>query len=153
MIRLLQMTSSHLAVFVTLLTEILTSICQFLALFVIAVGVCKALSIFLRKSLFKPHTPTAFQMSRLEMGYSFSLGLSYLVGATILKTILSSQWLDIARLGIIIGVRTILNLLLERAISRTVSGEDVVEYSDRDTILHTSAYPTPEEPRPPVVLG
>lgn len=153
MIRLLQITSSHLAVFVTLLTEILTSICQFLALFVIAVGVCKALSIFLKESLFKPHTPTAFQMSRLEMGYSFSLGLSYLVGATILKTMLSSQWLDIARLGIIIGVRTILNLLLERAISRTVSGEDVVEYSEHDTILPIPTHPDAENLRPPTVLG
>lgn len=50
------------------------------------------------------------------MGYSFSLGLSFLVGASILKTMLSSQWEDITRLVIIIAVRTALNLLLERAI-------------------------------------
>lgn len=141
-----------MAAVVTLLTEILTSICQLLALFVIAVGVCKALLIFLKDSLFKPHTPTAFQMSRLEMGYSFSLGLSYLVGATILKTMLSSQWLDIARLGIIIGVRTILNLLLERAISRTVRGEDVVEYTDHDTILQLPIPSVPGEPSRSSVL-
>ncbi|NJK41973.1 MAG: DUF1622 domain-containing protein, partial [Acaryochloridaceae cyanobacterium SU_2_1] len=84
-------------------------------------------------------SPTAFQSSRLEMGYSFSLGLSFLVGATILKTMLSSQWLDIARLAIIIGVRTILNLLLERAISRSVRGDDVVEYTDHETILQVPA--------------
>lgn len=149
---LLQSISGQMAAFVTISTEILTSICQLLALFVISVGVFKALLIFLKDSLFKPHTPTAFQMSRLEMGYSFSLGLSYLVGATILKTILSSQWLDIARLGIIIGVRTILNLLLERAISRTVRGEDVVEYTDRNTIVQVPTNPTNTESSRPAII-
>lgn len=143
---LLQDISSDMAVFVTVMTGILTSICQLLALFVIGVGVFKALFIFLKDSLFKPHTPTAFQSSRLEMGYSFSLGLSFLVGATILKTMLSSQWLDIARLAIIIGVRTLLNLLLERAIGRSVRGEDMVEYTDHQTILQVPSSPVNQEP-------
>ena len=49
------------------------------------------------------------------MGYIFSLGLSFLIGASILKTMISSQWNDIAQLVVIILSRTVLNLLLERA--------------------------------------
>ncbi|NJK30730.1 MAG: DUF1622 domain-containing protein, partial [Acaryochloris sp. SU_5_25] len=63
-----------------------------------------------------------------------------------------SQWLDIARLGIIIGVRTILNLLLERAISRTVRGEDVVEYTDRNTIVQVPTNPTNTESSRPAII-
>jgi uncharacterized membrane protein len=52
------------------------------------------------------------------MGYSFSLALSFLIGATILKTMISSRWDDIARLAAIIAVRTVLNYLLLQAISK-----------------------------------
>jgi uncharacterized membrane protein len=108
-----------IAVAVSVLNAFLISLCQLLALFVISVGISKALIIFLKDSLFTPHTPAAFQQSRLEMGYAFSLGLSFLVGATILSTMTSSQWEDIGRLVLIIAIRTALNLLLERAISRS----------------------------------
>jgi uncharacterized membrane protein len=101
------------------LNGILISACQLLAIFVIFTGVSKALFSFLRYSLIKPQTAMAFQQSRLEMGYSFSLGLSFLIGASILKTMISSRWDDIARLAAIIMVRTILNLLLESAISQS----------------------------------
>lgn len=105
--------------FVENISGILISTCQFLAIFVILIGVVKALFIFLQNSLIQPQTTIAFQKSRLEMGYSFSLGLSFLVGGSILKTMISSRWDDIARLAAIILVRTILNLLLERAISKS----------------------------------
>ncbi|MGK7951137.1 MAG: DUF1622 domain-containing protein [Xenococcaceae cyanobacterium] len=49
----------------------------------------------------------AFQASRLELGYSFSLGLSFLVGGSILKTTIAPTWNDIA----IIALRTVLNYL------------------------------------------
>ncbi len=97
---------------------ILTSLCQLLAILVIGLGVTRALIIFVKDALFKPHTTEAFQRSRLVMGYSFSLGLSFLIGATILKTMISSQWDDIARLVAIIAVRTVLNYLLLQAIAK-----------------------------------
>ncbi|MEB3357796.1 MAG: DUF1622 domain-containing protein [Synechococcales bacterium] len=103
------------ALVVRSLNGILTSICQLLAIFVIATGVIKALIIFLRDLLFKAQSAEAFQRSRLAMGYSFSLGLSFLVGASILKTMFSSRWDDIARLAAIIAVRTVLNYLLFQA--------------------------------------
>ncbi|MGD1927921.1 MAG: DUF1622 domain-containing protein [Leptolyngbyaceae cyanobacterium] len=49
------------------------------------------------------------------MGYAFSLELSFLIGASILKTMISRQWNDIAQLVVTIVIRTALNLLLERA--------------------------------------
>ncbi|WP_017658684.1 DUF1622 domain-containing protein [Baaleninema simplex] len=107
--------------FVILLNGILTSFCQLLALFVIAIGVTRALIIFLKDALFSPQTSDAFQRSRLVMGYSFSLALSFLIGATILKTMISSRWDDIARLATIIAVRTVLNYLLLQAIDRSKS--------------------------------
>lgn len=108
---------TSLAFLVESLNSILIGICQLLALFVIAVGITKALIIFLQDLLLKPQSGEAFQRSRLAMGYAFSIGLSFLVGASILKTMISSQWDDIARLTAIIGVRTILNYLLLRAIN------------------------------------
>jgi uncharacterized membrane protein len=105
------------------LNKTLTSICQLLALFVISVGIIRALIIFLKDLLFKSQTPEAFQRSRLAMGYSFSLGLSFLVGASILKTMISSRWDDIARLAAIIAVRTVLNYFLMQAINRSSQTE------------------------------
>lgn len=106
------LTDIDIAAVVKHLNLTLTSVCQLLALFVIAVGVLKASVIFLRDLLFKAQSPEAFERSRLAMGYSFSLGLSFLVGASILKTMFSSRWDDIARLAAIIMVRTVLNYLL-----------------------------------------
>ncbi|MEA5511704.1 DUF1622 domain-containing protein [Crocosphaera sp. UHCC 0190] len=114
---MIQSISSDLALLVRVGNEILTSFCQLLAIFVIFSGVIRALIIVLKDFLFKPQTTEAFQRSRLAMGYSFSLGLSFLVGASILKTMISSHWDDIARLIVIIAVRTILNYLLTQAIS------------------------------------
>ncbi|MFO8040466.1 MAG: DUF1622 domain-containing protein [Sodalinema sp.] len=109
---------AELSGFVISLNGILTGFCQLLALFVIAIGVTRALVIYLKDALFRPQTTEAFQRGRLVMGYSFSLALSFLIGATILKTMISSRWDDIARLAAIIAVRTMLNYLLLQAISK-----------------------------------
>lgn len=111
-------TADDLALFVGGLNGLLTAVCQLLALLVIAIGIIRALVIFLRDSLFAPKTSVSFQRSRLVMGYSFSLGLSFLIGATILKTMISNGWDDIARLAAIIAVRTALNFLLLRTIKQ-----------------------------------
>lgn len=112
----LEFISIELNYSVKALTDISINICQLLAIFIVSVGVIRGLVIFLKELLFKPQSPEAFQRSRLAMGYSFSLGLSCLVGASILKTIVSSRWGDIARLALIITVRAALNYLLIQAI-------------------------------------
>lgn len=63
----------------------------------------------------------AFQSGRLAMGYSFSLGLSFLIGASILKTTIAPTWNDIAQLAAIIALRTTINFLLLRAIDTGTS--------------------------------
>lgn len=112
----IQVLSQDVAGTVRLLNTLMISICQLLALLIIFLGVMRALVIYIGEGLLRRQAGDAFQSSRLAMSYSFSLGLSFLIGASILKTTISSQWEDFAQLTAIIAVRTILNLLLERAI-------------------------------------
>ncbi len=93
------------------------SLCQLLALMVILMGITKALIIYCQNVFTNSQTAVAFQKSRLEMGYSFSLGLGFLIGASILRTTLAPSWNDIGQLGAIIALRTILNYLLLQAIT------------------------------------
>jgi len=99
------------------LNSLVVSITQMLALFVISIGITKALIIYLKHALFGSRSAAAFQESRLELGYSFSLGLGVLIGASILKTTLAPTWNDIGKLGAIIAIRTILNYLLLQTIN------------------------------------
>jgi len=69
----LDVVGAKISAFVISTNGILTRFCQLLALFIIAIGVTKALVIFLKDALFRPQTSEAFQRSRLVMGYSFSL--------------------------------------------------------------------------------
>jgi uncharacterized membrane protein len=132
----LSLAATDIALLVKLLNGILTSVCQLLALFVIATGVLRALFIFLKDLLLKAQSEEAFQRSRLAMGYSFSLGLSFLVGASILKTMFSTQWDDIARLAAIIAVRTILNyLLFQKTAQRSDSGNNSKDSPDKSDSL------------------
>ena len=95
------------------------SLCQLLALFVIVTGIVKALIIYGRHIFTNSSSAIAFQGSRLELGYAFSLGLSFLVGGSILKTTIAPSWNDIGQLGAIIVLRTVLNYLLLQAIDKS----------------------------------
>lgn len=101
------------------------SLCQLLALFVIVTGIIKALIIYCKHIFSNSRSAIAFQASRLELGYSFSLGLSFLVGGSILKTTITPTWNDIGQLGAIIALRTVLNYLLLQAIN--TSSQDTSE--------------------------
>ncbi|MDY6937973.1 MAG: DUF1622 domain-containing protein [Cyanobacteriota bacterium] len=134
----LTLISTDLHLFVQVCNGILTSICQLLALVVIAMGVVRALLIFLKETLLQDRTFQAFQKSRLMMGYTFSLGLSFLIGASILKTMISSKWDDIALLVVTIAIRTILNLLLERA-TRIGQREIAIENNNPEKIARAAS--------------
>lgn len=123
----LEIFSQEVAALVRILNGLTISLCQFLALLIIVLGVVRALFVYIGDGLFRRQATNAFQDSRLSMSYSFSLGLSFLIGASILKTTISSQWEDFAQLTAIIGVRTVLNLLLERAIreGKTAREEEI----------------------------
>ncbi len=94
------------------------SLCQLLALFVIVTGIIKALIIYFKYVFSNSRSAIAFQASRLELGYSFSLGLSFLVGGSILRTTVAPSWNDIGKLAAIIVLRTVLNYLLLQAIDK-----------------------------------
>ncbi|NJM21152.1 MAG: DUF1622 domain-containing protein [Richelia sp. SL_2_1] len=102
------------------LSTIAIHICQLLALFVISIGLLKGLIIFLRNALSFSASAKTFQESRLQMGYSFSLGLNFLIGGSILRTTITPNWEDIGRLAAIIVIRTILNYLLLRTIQISI---------------------------------
>jgi uncharacterized membrane protein len=100
------------------------AICQLLALFVIVTGIIKALIIYCKHVFSNSRSAIAFQASRLELGYSFSLGLSFLVGGSILKTTIAPTCNDIGQLAAIIALRTVLNYLLLQAINKGSTDEN-----------------------------
>ncbi|MBE9168645.1 DUF1622 domain-containing protein [Pleurocapsales cyanobacterium LEGE 06147] len=103
------------------------SLCQLLALFVIVTGIIKALIIYCKYVFSDSRSALAFQASRLELGYSFSLGLSFLVGGRILRTTIAPTWNDLGKLAVIIAIRTVLNY-------NCVSPDTI--YAKRKLILH-----------------
>ncbi len=96
------------------LNDIVVYICQILATVVIMIGIFKALIIYFKDILFTKKSYVALKESRLEIGHSFSLGLAFLIGASILKTIIAPTWTDIGQLAAIIAIRTALNFFLLR---------------------------------------
>ena len=97
---------------VNVINKITVNICQVLAMLVILIGILKALVIYIKDILFNKKAVKAITESRLEIGHSFSLGLAFLIGASILKTIIAPTWNDIGQLAAIIGIRTALNYFL-----------------------------------------
>jgi len=69
--------------FIQYLNDIVVNVCQALAIVVISIGVIKALMIYLKDAVFGKRSVDAIQESRLEIGHSFSLGLAFLIGASI----------------------------------------------------------------------
>jgi len=102
---------------------VIVSICQLLAIFVISIGILKALVIFVKDALFGAKAGEAIQESRYELGHSFSLGLGFLIGASILNTTIAPTWNEIGQLAAIIGIRTVLNFFLLREIERHINGK------------------------------
>ena len=96
------------------LNDIVVYICQILATVVILIGIFKALIIYFKDILYTKKSFEALKESRLEIGHSFSLGLAFLIGASILKTIIAPTWTDIGQLAAIIAIRTALNFFLLR---------------------------------------
>jgi uncharacterized membrane protein len=112
---------------VSALNDWVVILCQLLALLVILIGIVKALIIYCKHIFTSLSSAIAFQGSRLELGYGFSLGLSFLLGGSILKTTITPSWQELGQLAAIIILRTVLNYLLLQAIDK--SAEDVKNHS------------------------
>ena len=94
-----------------------TLICSFLAIIVIFVGIVKALIVYVKSAFTTQDGTSVILMCRLELGLSFSLGLGFMIGSSILKTAIAPSWNDIGQLSAIIAIRTVLNFFLRREIS------------------------------------
>ena len=94
------------------LNDLVVNASQILAMIVILIGISKALVIYFKDIMLSKKSYEALQESRLEIGHAFSLGLAFLIGASILKTIIAPTWDDIGKLAAIIAIRTALNYFL-----------------------------------------
>ena len=81
--------------------------------FVIFAGVVRAIIGYIRCCIFNQKNVDVANL-RMQLGQSMVIALEFQVAADILKTGLSPTWEDILLLAAIIGLRTLLNYLLER---------------------------------------
>lgn len=102
--------------YVEVTVSYISDVSYIMAIIVIFFGMIKGFAIFLKDVLFKKKSEEAIWESRLELGHSFSLGLGFLIGSSILKTTVAPTWNDIGQLATIIAIRTTLNYFLTREI-------------------------------------
>jgi uncharacterized membrane protein len=88
------------------------------AAFIIIAGALHAFWIFLRSAMFKARCYREITLGRMKLGHSLLLGLDLLIGADILKTVVTPNWNDIGQLAAIIAIRTVLNFFLMREIEQ-----------------------------------
>jgi len=100
------------------ITEYVSFFSQILAIVVIVSGMAKAFFTFVKKSLLGEAAREAIRESRLEIGLSFSLGLGFLIGASIIKSTVAPTWNEIGQLAAIIAIRTVLNYFLMKDIEK-----------------------------------
>lgn len=108
---------------IILIVNCVSNIAQLTAIIVIVIGMIKAFLIFIKDVFTKQKSRKAIRESRLEIGHSFSLGLSFLIGASILKTTIAPTWTEIGQLASIISIRTIMNYFLMRDIGQIQNDE------------------------------
>ena len=112
-----------MAEIIFVLNRFIVSVCQILAMVVILTGISKALVIYIKDVLLSKKSLEAIQESRMEIGHAFSLGLAFLIGASILNTIIAPTWDDIGKLAAIIAIRTVLNYFLLKDLEKATNNK------------------------------
>ena len=84
---------------------------------VIVVGAARAIYGFFRCCIGR-HGRQSVAQVRMNLGQTMVVALEFQVAADILKTGIAPTWQDILLLGAIIGLRTLLNTLLEVELAR-----------------------------------
>ncbi|MBL7201352.1 MAG: DUF1622 domain-containing protein [Anaerolineae bacterium] len=79
---------------------------------VILMGVVRTMVLYVSQCL--RSGPVKATDLRLRLGQSLVMGLEFLVAADILKSAISPEWNDLLQLAALIGLRTLLNYLLEQ---------------------------------------
>jgi len=103
--------------FITEIAQWATFIAQIAAIAIIISGMIFTLYFYTKNRIKKVTGYRSTLQSRLELGHSLSLGLSFLIGASILRSSISPTWDAIGKLSAIIAIRTILNYFLTREIN------------------------------------
>lgn len=78
---------------------------------VVILGVARAIVAYVRS--YFSHGRVAVAPLRIQLGQSMVVGLEFQVAADVLRTAANPTWDDILFLAVLIGIRTILNFLLE----------------------------------------
>jgi len=115
---------------VTTIAEYATYVAQIAAILIIVSGMMFTLYFYTKNRVHKTKGYGHTLQSRLELGHTLSLGLSFLIGASILRSSISPSWDAIGKLSAIIAIRTVLNYFLGREIKSlgaVVSTENGVE--------------------------
>jgi uncharacterized membrane protein len=86
-----------------------------IAIGIILVAIIRALIHFGRKAT-HPREQLHIQHIRLDMGYGLVLALEFLLAADLLRTAVEPSWDELARLGAIVAIRTVLNFFLQREV-------------------------------------
>ncbi|HUX52062.1 MAG TPA: DUF1622 domain-containing protein [Spirochaetia bacterium] len=115
-----------------ILIDYVSTAAQILAVIVIAVGLLRASYLYLKEAVIARNSRKAIALGRLELGMSFSLGLGFLIGSSILKSAIAPSWDDIGKLLAVIGIRTIMNYFLQLDVSKTNK-----ELLEQDRMLDT----------------
>ncbi|MBI2853285.1 MAG: DUF1622 domain-containing protein [Chloroflexi bacterium] len=63
--------------------------------------------------------PVSFEKIRYDIGFHLILGLEFLIAADIIRSVLNPTLPELAVLGGIVAIRTVLSYFLEREINRT----------------------------------
>jgi len=88
---------------------------EYLALFVLALGVTKAIVRVIAKSKII-RRPISLCSIRRDLGKSLILSLEFLLAADIAATAISPSWEAIGQLAAISGIRTFLNYFLQKEV-------------------------------------
>ena len=97
---------------INMVFSLFSSISQIFGIIVVSYGMLKGFYIYVSSHIKHTDLVSAINKSRLELGQSFSLGLGFLIGASIIRTTLAPNWEDIGKLAAIIFIRTTMNFFL-----------------------------------------
>ncbi|MCF7837757.1 MAG: DUF1622 domain-containing protein [Candidatus Marinimicrobia bacterium] len=82
------------------------------AIVMILIGSLRALVPYASRCIFSWQCLGEFAATRIRLGHSLSLGLEFLIGADILKSVVSPSWQDLGQLAAIVAIRSVINFLL-----------------------------------------
>lgn len=99
---------------------------------VVILGVGRAIVAYVRS--YFSHGRIAVAPLRVQLGQSMVVGLEFQVAADVLRTAANPTWDDVLFLAVLIGIRTILNFLLEWELAHLNGAGHTPEYAPMRSI-------------------